>query len=243
MSSDERGGGLNPWGTAADGGPGRPALQVCAELAEVAGPLLAAAIRDCIGRTGRCRLGLSGGSTPGATLQHLARELIAADYAGLWVTWVDERRVPLDHPDSNHRLAREAWLDQAAAPPAEVLPLDEAAAPRFLSHWGAALDVVLLGAGPDGHIASLFPGHSALEQPGPVIEVNDSPKPPPRRFTLSLSVLQDVDHVILLARGAAKATVLAGIWAGDDRTPLGRLQPRGSYHWVLDRAAAEGIAQ
>jgi len=103
------------------------------------------------------------------------------------------------------------------------------------------LDVVLLGAGPDGHIASLFPDHPVLNATGVCAVVYDSPKPPPERLTLTLPVLEAVEHAVLVATGAAKAPVLRRALAGDASLPLGRYRPRGDYTWVLDPAAAAEI--
>ena len=104
------------------------------------------------------------------------------------------------------------------------------------------VDVVLLGAGPDGHIGSLFPGQPALdEQQRLCAAVADSPKPPPERLTLTLPVLDAARWVILLARGENKAAALRRAWDGDASLPLGRLAPRGHYHWVLDEAAAQSL--
>jgi 6-phosphogluconolactonase len=118
-------------------------------------------------------------------------------------------------------------------------PLAEArdvVAARFEAEVGG-LDVVLLGCGPDGHVASLFPDHPALEAAGPVIAVADSPKPPPERLTLSLPVLQDVDLAVLVATGAGKAAALRAALGGDASIPLGRYVPRGAWRWVIDEAA------
>lgn len=212
-------------------------LHVTSDLASVAGPLLARALRD------GGRLALSGGSTPAPVLRWLRAHLPAEVYPRLSVTWVDERHVPRDHPDSNAGLAWREWLQHVQ--PAEVIELtstgslDEGRArvEAALEH----IDVALLGAGPDGHIASLFPGHPALEEEGRVLAIRDSPKPPPHRLTLSLGMLQRVRCAVLLARGAGKAGMLARAAGGDRSLPLGRYRPEGDYHWVLDPDAAREL--
>jgi 6-phosphogluconolactonase len=161
------------------------------------------------------------------------------------LTWVDERHLAAD-PDSNRKLAWDRWLSKASTRPREVPldapgPLDQARAAveaAFRAEVGR-LDVVVLGVGPDGHVASLFPGRAALDDPGTVLAVPDSPKPPPERLTLGRTVLEDADLVVVVAAGAAKGPVLAKAAARDPAIPLGRLTPRGRYVWVLDRAAAE----
>ena len=224
---------------------GDPSVHLAAALEAVAGPLLAEVIGAVVRRSGRCRLGLSGGSTPGPTLRWLGAHLPAEVVDALRVTWVDER-IGAAPEDRNDVLAGRAWLDAGPAP-AKVLPMpndgDLAAYSRaFAADFGGALDVVLLGAGPDGHIASLFPGHPALSATAPVLIIDDSPKPPPTRMTLSLPVLQAVDCAVLLARGADKAPMLARALGGDETLPLGRYRPQGAYHWIVDPAAASELA-
>ena len=154
----------------------------------------------------------------------------------------DWRSLPAE---SNLRGAWEHWLSRAPICP-QLLPLalpgslEQARRQleeRFVAQLGG-LDVVLLGAGPDGHIASLFPGPPAADLPGPVIALSDSPKPPPERLSLSMSVLEQVDHAVLVATGAGKAPVLARALDRDPELPLGRYHPRGALDWVLDPSAA-----
>jgi 6-phosphogluconolactonase len=101
-------------------------------------------------------------------------------------------------------------------------------------------DLVLLGMGPDGHTASLFPGHvEAHAKAAPVIGVRDSPKPPPERITLTLPVLHRARFTLLLVTGAEKADALARVRAGDEELPPGRLGD-GLDEIVCDPAAAGG---
>jgi 6-phosphogluconolactonase len=97
---------------------------------------------------------------------------------------------------------------------------------------------VLLGIGADGHLASLFPGHPGLDDPGPIVAVSDAPKPPPERLSLSLPVLERVSVAVLVVTGEDKGAVLAR--AERERLPIGRYTPAGTCHWVLDPAAARG---
>ncbi|MFT5683475.1 MAG: 6-phosphogluconolactonase [Myxococcota bacterium] len=213
-------------------------------LSAVAGPLLAEAITAFIAQTGRCRLGLSGGSTPAGTMSWLGANLSGAALAGLWITWVDERNVPLRHPDSSHRLAAETGLLNHAG---MVLPMcfggelsdeKEAFDTAFAADFDGGLDIALLGVGPDGHIASLFPGHPGLSATGLSVAISDSPKPPLQRLSLTLPVLEAVTVAMLLARGAGKAEALS---RADPSTPISRYRPTGYYHWVLDEAAAAAL--
>ena len=149
---------------------------------------------------GRLSLALPGGSAAAAFCPALA--LARVRWRDVDLFWCDERAVPPDHPDSNYRVANELLLSRVELNPGrvhrmrtEVPDLEAAAAEyekRIVRSSGAPphVDVVLLGVGPDGHVCSLFPGHAALEERHRlVVPVFDSPKPPPRRMTLTLPAL------------------------------------------------------
>lgn len=119
----------------------------------------------------------------------------------------DERLVPLESPDSNYRAVREA-LPKARIHPVRVELSPEAAAADYARLLPPQLDLVHLGMGPDGHVASLFPGHAAItERSAPVLPVLDSPKPPSRRVTLTLPTLTSAREVWFLVTGEAKRPV------------------------------------
>jgi 6-phosphogluconolactonase len=154
------------------------------------------------------------------------------------VLFGDERCVPPDHPDSNYRMARHALLDRVAPAtvhrmPAELGPDEAAGLYAHIVASVAPLDVVVLGVGEDGHTASLFPGHPALKASGLVIGIRDSPKPPPKRVTLTLAALQAARRVIILATGAGKAEAVAK--AKRREVPSGMI---AGARWLIDRAAA-----
>ena len=168
---------------------------------------------------GSFSLALPGGSVAGTFFPRLACTRL--DWPRVEFFWADERAVPADHPDSNYRAARTLWLDPARVPearvhrmPAEVADLEQGAASyaadlsRVLGERGA-LDIVLLGMGPDGHVASLFPGHRLLgEEKARVAALEDAPKPPPRRLTLTLPTLVAASLVVVAATGSAKAAAV-----------------------------------
>jgi 6-phosphogluconolactonase len=224
----------------------RPQLHITDDVAGVAARLMRQAIEAACA-AGRCRLGLSGGSTPGPIMEQLGASLAPGIYKDLTITWVDER-----HPEaSNQALAAEAWLDRVTPVP-RVIPMvtggtlveDTALyCKRFIHDLEGGLDVALLGVGPDGHIASLFPQMEGLDAIPPVISVSYSPKPPPSRISLTLPVLNACPVVVLAARGTSKADALRRAWDGDWELPLGRLSPTGTYHWILDPAAAGKLEQ
>jgi 6-phosphogluconolactonase len=167
---------------------------------------------------GRLSLALPGGSAAAAFCPALARARVRWRDVDLF--WCDERAVPPDHPDSNYRIANERLLSQVEIDPARVHRMradapDLAAAAveyqtRIVRSSGAPphLDVVLLGVGPDGHVCSLFPGQAALaEQHRLVVPVLDSPKPPPRRLTLTLPALSGA-LIVVAAFDESKAAVV-----------------------------------
>jgi 6-phosphogluconolactonase len=212
---------------------------------------------------------LTGGSMGIATLAEIARSPLrdAVDWSGVHLWWGDERFLPTGHEDRNETQAREALIDVLPIPAENVHPVPaadadgvstpEQAAARYsdeLAAHAAAradaddsgpavphLDVVLLGMGPDGHIASLFPGNEALEVADrTVVGVHDSPKPPPERVSLTFAAIESADEVWLVVAGADKAEAAARALAGDDpsRTPAAGALGRVRTLWLLDAAAA-----
>lgn len=183
----------------------------CAERA-------AAIVADAV-RGGAHHIVLAGGTTPMAAYERLtAMEL---DWGGVHLWYGDERCVPYDHADSNHGAVREVLhAPRATWHPmlGELGPARGAIAyASELAQAGARFDLVLNGLGPDGHTASLFPGHEALDAGGPAVGVTDSPKPPPERISLTLGALNSGARLVLMATGAGKAEALARVLAGPDR--------------------------
>jgi 6-phosphogluconolactonase len=211
-----------------------PEFQVLATPEDVA---RAAADQIVAALSGGARtLVLAGGSTPKRCYELLAGAEVR--WGRVTVLFGDERCVPPDDPESNYCMARESLLDRVA--PATVhriageLGPDEAAAAydRVVSAL-APLDVVLLGAGEDGHTASLFPGHPEVQAKGFAVGVRNAPKPPPDRVSLTLPALQGARQVIVLATGAGKADAVAKARRGE--VPSGMI---AGALWLLDRAAA-----
>ncbi len=230
-----------------------------ATLARAAAQRFVNLARSAISRRGVFHVALAGGNTPRRLYQTLAappwRE--AVDWSCLQVFFGDERAVAPDHPDSNYRMARENLLDHLPIPATHVhrmkgesphletaateyeelltrmLPVAEGGVPCF--------DLILLGLGPDGHIASLFPGT-------PVLEIHDRWVAPVYvdklrswRLTLTLPVLNRARHLLLLVAGAAKNAIVCDVFARREdapRYPVERLSPRGTLEWFLDEAAA-----
>jgi len=203
---------------------------------------------------GRADVGLSGGDTPRITYERLA----AADtsWEGVEVWFVDERCVPPEDDQSNYRLAAEALLAPAAIPAERVHRMRGELAPepgaqayaRELSERlppppGArvpVLDVLVLGIGPEGHVASLFPDAPALRagEDALCLGVSDSPKPPPRRITLSLAVLRAARGCLLIATGEEKAGAIAAMLGEPTPHVPASLLARERLTVIVDDAAA-----
>jgi 6-phosphogluconolactonase len=209
----------------------------------------------------RFTVALSGGSTPRRLYEILTetpfREQI--DWQKGEFFWGDERAVQPDHADSNHRMAKEALLHKIAAPPsavhrlqAERPDLDAAAwdyqkeiARTFqISQDGPppAFDLVLLGMGPDGHTASLFPYTTALKETHRWVVPNYVPKFSAYRLTMTAPILNQARHVLFLVAGADKAGPLAEVLEGrndPERLPAQLIRPQsGELQWYVDESAA-----
>ena len=220
---------------------------------EVAGMLAAdleAHARRLLAKQRPFAIAIPGGSVARACFPRLAG--LGLDWSSIEFFWVDERAVPPTDPAANYGLARRLWLDRVALDPARVhrirseeqdLEAVAAAYARELDgvRAGRPLDLVLLGMGPDGHVCSLFPGHAALrESARSVIAIHDSPKPPPRRITMTLVPLAGAELVCVAAFGAEKAdAVAAAIESPDSQLPVA-LAARGGKHalFLLDADAA-----
>ena len=215
---------------------------------------------------GHAHVVLTGGGVGTAVLAELAvspsRESI--DWAQLHVWWGDERFVPAGHVDRNDVAARAALLDLVPIDPAKVHAMPssdgadgndaEAAARRYTAELAKearhvdhgmvpAFDVLLLGVGEDGHVASLFPGMPALFDERAVVGVHGAPKPPPTRLSLTFSSIASAHEVWLIAAGAAKAAAvnLALSGAGPVEIPAAGVHGRQRTLWLLDEAAASHL--
>lgn len=212
---------------------------------------------------GEASVVLTGGGVARLTLQAIAASPArgAVDWRRLDLWWGDERFLPAGDPERNETLAREALLDAVPLDPDRMHPMPasdgpdgddpEAAAARYAQELARAarpedhgpapaFDVCLLGVGPDGHIASLFPEQPALYDDRPVVAVRGAPKPPPTRITLTLPVIQGSREVWAAVAGAdkAKAVTLALSGAGPTQIPAAGAVGRDRTLWLLDRAAA-----
>lgn len=234
-------------------------------LAEAAAARLAVHLVDAQAERGEAGLVLTGGRTAAAIYRALrvspARD--AVDWSRVDIWWGDDRFVPATDPERNDRQAREALLDALPLDPARVHPMPaadgpdgpdpEAAAARYADELATAapgtallphFDLILLGVGEDGHVASVFPEHPSAYETRAVAAVRGSPKPPPMRITLTLPAINTAQEVWLIASGAEKsdAVRMAVAGAGPVQVPAAGVHGLDRLLWLLDRAAAQQVS-
>ncbi|MFQ5927435.1 MAG: 6-phosphogluconolactonase [Terriglobia bacterium] len=240
----------------------RGTLVVCAnfeQLCREAARRIVATVGEPPARR-RCHhsVALAGGTTPRGLYELLASEGFRSRIP--WPTvhffWGDERLVPLDHPESNYRMARDALLRHVPVPRANIHPVPvhlaaEQAAESYEQELRGffrrrrgvpSFDLILLGLGADGHTASLFPGAASLrERERLVVAARASSATP--RVTLTLPVLNQARRVFFLVAGEEKAAALAAAVEGTD-APGGRVAPaKGELVWLVVAAAASRLKQ
>lgn len=222
----------------------------------------------CIRERGAFTVVLSGGS-----LVKSLRRLVESPYSKSvdwmkWhVFWVDERVVPKDHADSNYKLAYDGFISKVPIPPTQVYAINdslsaEGAADDYeacikqlvdasiLLHSTATgfpkFDLMLLGMGPDGHVASLFPNHPLVnEKTRWVTFIKDSPKPPPERITFTFPVINSSANIALVVTGASKAGAVQRTLGNKeitDHLPVGMVSPEyGKLIWFTDKDAVSKL--
>jgi len=225
------------------------AEDVFAACAEFLVERLATAVRT----RGVARIALAGGGTPRRLYQLLAnRYRDALDWQAVEFYFGDERNVPLDHPDSNFRMARLSLFEPLGIQPHRTFPMisDQQRDPEWdadayetaLRRWSAGkvprFDVTLLGLGSDGHFASLFPNTSALAERERLVVVNPVAKLHGHRLTLTFPVFEAARDVVFLVLGEDKCPSLARIRDGLAELPAERLAAKRTTHWFVDHAAA-----
>lgn len=253
-------------------------------------PLIHKSLSLALEKSSRFYIAFSGGSLP-SLLTNLAQSFTDANIDPQWEKWhvllADERLVPSSSPDSNLKALKESFLDQVPIPPERIYGIDETLlADKASMHENAAkeyqkrvfdegvcklkdreflLDCVLLGFGPDGHTASLFPNHKLLTETQLLVAgINDSPKPPPERITLSMKVFNEHSrHIIFVGAGDSKAPILKDIFdqihlssedekskqcavemkpLSEQQYPCGMLRPRGGgLVYITDSAGGQDL--
>lgn len=215
---------------------------------------------------GRAAVVLTGGGVGIAVLEQVAalaaepvRETVDWEHVDVW--WGDERFVPSDSDERNEKQARQALLARVGVPEHRIHampPSDgEFAEPEDAAAWYAGelaaaagdgqplprLDLLLLGMGPEGHVASIFPESPAVDDERPVVAVRDCPKPPPTRISLGFAAINAAEEVWLLVSGDGKAPAVARALAGADPSELPAAGVHGTRatRWLLDAAAASHL--
>ena len=235
-------------------------------LASAIAARLAVRLIDAQAERGAASVVLTGGRIAEKVYTALASSTVrdAVDWRRVDFWWGDERFMPTGDPERNETQARAALLDRLPLSPDRVHPMPasdgpdgedpEAAAARYadtlatfaggghqkLPHF----DIVLLGIGEDGHVASVFPEHPVVYETRSCSAVRGSPKPPPTRITLTLAALNTADDVWIMASGAGKADAvgLALAGAGPVQVPAAGVRGTQRTLWLLDRAAAADVS-
>lgn len=237
-------------------------------LARAAGTRLLLTLLDAQSVRRPVHVALTGGSIGIALLKAAAEDPLvrAVDWTGVHLWWGDERYLRTGDSDRNETQARDALIDDLPAPGPHIHPMpgpdrvpDLAGAARayaddLAAHAGRSeplpeMVVTILGVGPDGHVASLFPGKESVDvEDTTTVAETDSPKPPPERLSLTLSAINTSRQVWLVAAGEGKAAAVAAALTGGESPEVpGATAPAGLVHgrdrtlWLLDAAAAGGL--
>jgi 6-phosphogluconolactonase len=239
-----------------------PEVRVCntpQELFHLAADEVVRVATQAIAARGRFTIALSGGSTPRSLFTLLASSARDFPWDRTYFFWGDERHVPPDNPDSNYRMANETLLSKVPVPAGNVhrvLAENPDAAAAALDYEQTlhsffqlddarpfpSFDLVLLGMGPDGHTASLFPGTSALAEKSRLVVANHLEQLHTDRITMTYPVLNAANCVLFLVSGADKAPALKEVLEGTgtvEKYPSKGVRPEvGRVVWLADQAAA-----
>jgi 6-phosphogluconolactonase len=234
-------------------------------LVATAGQRLIDTIQAAVADRGQALIVLTGGGNGNALLRHLGLHGQQIDWSKVHLFWGDDRYVPDDDDERNEKQARDALLNHIDIPASHVHPMAasdgefgadlDAAALAYAQLLAANaepgdpapnFDVHLLGMGPEGHINSLFPDTPAVRETARmVVAVDDSPKPPPQRITLTLPAIQRSREVWVMVSGGAKADAAAAAIGGADPVsiPAAGAVGREITLWLLDEDAAAKLSR
>lgn len=217
---------------------------------------------DAVSSRKRFTVALSGGSTPKSLFNLLATNgKSTLPWERMFFFWSDERHVPPTDPDSNYRMADEAMLSKIPVPPANVLRMEaenpdataaaaayEQTIRKFFQAGDGVpkFDLILLGMGPDGHTASLFPGTDGLQEKSKLVIANWVEKLKTHRLSFTLPLINAARCISFLVSGTDKAPALRAVLEGNEageQYPAKLVQPKdGKLIWFVDRAAASGLS-
>jgi 6-phosphogluconolactonase len=218
------------------------------DLFHAAAQNVAHIISDCLRTKPQCAIALSGGSTPKRLYGLLAKGKGGPiDWKRVQVFFSDERNVPPDDAESNFRMAKESLFAASLVPEANIhrihgeLSAGEAAEGyeeeiKKVVGNDSVFDLVLLGLGPDGHTASLFPDSPALKEQKRLVVANRVEKLNSERITFTFPLLNRAKHVMFLVSGADKAKIASAVLSGEGDYPSQRVKPaNGELLWMLDK--------
>jgi 6-phosphogluconolactonase len=230
-------------------------------LAKQAAEIFVASARLSVGKRGRFAVAVSGGSTPRRMHKMLAREpyILNIPWGKIHIFWVDERCVTQDSHESNYGTAKRDFINEVPIPETQVHLITGESSPRvsakeyhkilsdFFSFESTRIprfDLIYLGMGADGHIASLFPGQKALYEKEKLVVAVKGGDPNVDRISMTLPLLNQARHIVFLITGAEKArTVQAVLGDRKIRLPAQKIRPlNGQLTWLLDRGAASLLA-
>ena len=193
---------------------------------------------------------VTGGTVGTNVLEHLGKLLSDADLSSLHIWWTDERFVGQESEDRNYLQAERAFISQVSIPQENIheMPSLEdgelrSAAESFASEIESLnphFDIVILGMGPDGHVASLFPGSKGMTFGSWVVAEENSPKPPKERISLSYSALSSSEEVWFVVAGSEKSDAVAAVFDKVD-LPATKVNGKSCTRWYLDKAAGSKI--
>lgn len=244
----------------------QPEIKVVAdasELSRVGASEFEHVARNAVQARDKFTVSLSGGSTPRGLYSRLAQASRNLPWDKIYFFWGDERHVPPDDKDSNYRMVRETLLSQAPIPSDHIFRMhaEDRDAARVAEQYEQTIrqffglkagelprfDLVLLGLGPDGHTASLFPGSAALQEHSRLVVANWVEKFGHYRLTFTAPVLNNAAEVVFLVSGAEKTSALQSVLYSDaspEQFPAKLIEPRnGRLLWLVDRAAMPSSRQ
>ncbi len=233
------------------------------ELFEAGAELVAHLTKESVEERGRFVVALSGGSTPRNLYNLLATNARnSLPWDRMYFFWGDERHVSPTDKDSNYRMAKEAMLEKVPVPPANIfrVPAENSNANLAAEEYEKTMrrffgladgqvpvfDLILLGLGPDGHTASLFPGTAALQEKDKLVVANWVEKFNTHRITFTLPVINAARCVAFVVSGMDKASALQAVLQSDapgEKYPAKLVHPaNGKLIWLVDRAAASALS-